>query len=287
MMIAPSVSKDVVMVNDMSQDSTLAITNDKQETEKNIYHMTNIWISAAGLCGATLLGSLLGFMLKELPHKWNDTILGYCAGIMLAASTLGLIVPAFEMTGLWWIVALGVMCGAFFLNILDLITPHMHSITGLDAEEHKNNKTLNKILLFVMAIAIHKLPEGIAAGVSLMSGADDNTDWTVSFGIALQNIPEGMVIIAPLLLAGVSRLRTLLISLIIGLLEIVGVWVGYGLGSISIAMLPVMLGFAGGAMLYVTSDEMIPETHAHGYQKQATYALLLGFMTLLLLERSW
>lgn len=249
--------------------------------------MTNIWISAAGLCGATLLGSLLGFMLKEVPHKWNDTILGYCAGIMLAASTLGLIVPAFEMTGIWWIVALGVMSGAFFLNILDLITPHMHSITGLDAEEHRNNKKLNKILLFVMAIAIHKLPEGIAAGVSLMPGDNGNADWTVSFGIALQNIPEGMVIIAPLLLAGVSRLRTLLISLVIGLLEIVGVWIGYGLGSISIAMLPVMLGFAGGAMLYVTSDEMIPETHTHGYQKQATYALLLGFMTLLLLERSW
>ena len=106
--------------------------------------MTNIWISAAGLCGATLLGSLLGFMLKEVPHKWNDTILGYCAGIMLAASTLGLIVPAFEMTDIWWIVALGVMFGAFFLNILDLITPHMHSITGLDAEEHRNNKKLNK-----------------------------------------------------------------------------------------------------------------------------------------------
>ena len=154
--------------------------------------MTNIWISAAGLCGATLLGSLLGFMLKEVPHKWNDTILGYCAGIMLAASTLGLIVPAFEMTDIWWIVALGVMSGAFFLNILDLITPHMHSITGLDAEEHRNNKKLNKILLFVMAIAIHKLPEGIAAGVSLMPGDNGNADWTVSFGIALQNIPEGI-----------------------------------------------------------------------------------------------
>ena len=249
--------------------------------------MTNIWISAAGLCGATLLGSLLGFMLKEVPHKWNDTILGYCAGIMLAASTLGLIVPAFEMTDIWWIVALGVMFGAFFLNILDLITPHMHSITGLDAEEHRNNKKLNKILLFFFFITIHKLPECIAAGVSLMPGDNGNADWAVSFGIALQNIPEGMVIIAPLLLAGISRLRTLLISLVIGLLEIVGVWIGYGLGSISIAMLPVMLGFAGGAMLYVTSDEMIPETHTHGYQKQATYALLLGFMTLLLLERSW
>lgn len=247
--------------------------------------MSIVWISAAGLCGATILGALLGFLMKGLPHKWNDTILGYCAGIMLAASTLGLIVPAFELTELWWLVAIGVMAGALFLNVLDLVTPHLHSITGLDAEEHKHNQTLNHILLFVMAIALHKLPEGIAAGVSMMAGEGGEVDWTVSFGIAVQNVPEGMVIIAPLLLAGISRMRTLMISLAIGLLEVVGVWIGFGLGQASASFLPVMLGFAGGAMLYVTSDEMIPETHAHGYQKQATYALLMGFMTLLLLER--
>lgn len=246
--------------------------------------MTNVWISAAGLCGATVIGSILGFAVKELPHKWNDTVLGYCAGVMLAASTLGLIVPAFESAETpWWIVAAGVMAGALFLNVLDLVTPHLHHITGLDAEEHRNNSTLNHVLLFVMAIALHKLPEGIAAGVSMGDGAD--ASWAVSFGIALQNVPEGMVIIAPLLLAGVKRMRTFVISVAIGLLEVAGVWIGFGLGSVSAGMLPVMLGFAGGAMLYVTSDEMIPETHAHGYQKQATYALLLGFMTLLLLER--
>jgi len=246
--------------------------------------MTAVWISAAGLCGATLIGALLGFVIKELPHKWNDTILGYCAGIMLAASTLGLIVPAFELTNHWWMVVVGVMAGALFLNVLDLVTPHLHLITGLDPEEHKTNKTLNHVLLFVMAIALHKLPEGMAAGVSMSNIVDGSADWSVSFGIALQNIPEGMVIIAPLLVAGVSNLRTLIISLAIGLLEVIGVWLGFGLGTASEAFLPVMLGFAGGAMLYVTSDEMIPETHTHGYQKQATYALLLGFMTLLLLE---
>lgn len=169
--------------------------------------MSPVWISAAGLCGATLIGSLIGFCIKELPHKWNDTILGYCAGVMLAASTLGLIVPAFDLAGasLLWLVALGVMAGALFLNLLDLVTPHLHHITGLDPEEHQHNKTLNHILLFVMAIALHKLPEGIAAGVSMSNAS---TDWSVSLGIALQNVPEGMVIIAPLLLAGVSRTRT-------------------------------------------------------------------------------
>ena len=246
--------------------------------------MTDVWVSAAGLCGATVIGSLLGFLVREVPHKWNDTLLGYCAGIMLAASTLGLIVPAFEQTAHWWIVVAGVMAGALFLNVLDLVTPHLHHITGLDPEEHRTNATLNHVLLFVMAIALHKLPEGMAAGVSLCSSTGA-ADWSVSFGIALQNVPEGMVIIAPLLVAGVSVMRTFGISLAIGLLEIVGVLLGYALGAASQAFLPMMLGFAGGAMLYVTSDEMIPETHAHGYQKQATYALLLGFMTLLLLEQ--
>ena len=245
--------------------------------------MSQVWICAAGLCGATIVGSLIGFMIKELPHKWNDTVLGYCAGVMLAASTIGLIVPAFEMTGHWWFVAIGVMVGALFLNLLDLVTPHLHHITGLDEAEHHHNASLNHVLLFVMAIALHKLPEGMAAGVSMSEGTDGS--WAVTLGIALQNVPEGMVVIAPLLVAGVSHARTFLISTVIGLLEVIGVWLGFAIGTASQLMLPFMLGFAGGAMLYVTSDEMIPETHAHGYQKQATYALLLGFMTLVLVER--
>lgn len=248
--------------------------------------MTQVWLSAAGLCGASVLGSMLGFLFKELPHRWNDTILGYCAGVMLGASTIGLIVPAFNLSGAgeWWVVALGVMAGAVLLNLLDLLTPHLHHITGLDPEVHRHNKSLGPVLLFVMAIALHKLPEGMAAGVSL-GGAGNSADLTVSVGIALQNIPEGMVVIAPLLLAGVSRWRTFFISISIALLEVAGVWTGWALGEVSEAMLPVTLGAAGGAMLYVTSDEMIPETHAHGYQKQVTYALLLGFLSLLLLER--
>ena len=169
-------------------------------------------------------------------------------------------------------------------NVLDLVTPHLHHITGLDPEEHRNNARLSQVMLFVMAIALHKLPEGMAAGVSVCS-AEGATEWGVSFGIALQNIPEGMVIIAPLMMAGVIAVRTFFISIFIALLEVIGILLGFGLGSASSTFLPVMLGFAGGAMLYVTSDEMIPETHAHGFQKQATYALLLGFITFVLMEK--
>jgi len=248
--------------------------------------MVQVWISAAGLSLATIFGSLLGFAIKELPHKWNDAVLGFCAGIMLAASTLGLIVPAADMAGLpkWWLVVLGVVIGMLFLNLLDLVTPHLHKITGIEPEVHANNSRIDRILLFVMAIALHKLPEGIATGVGFnaeeISGA-----WAVTVGIAIQNIPEGMVVVAPLLLAGVSRMRAFVISLAIAMLEVVGVWIGYGIGAISDVLLPVMLAFAGGAMLYVVSDEMIPETHSHGYQKIATYALILGFVTMLYLER--
>lgn len=252
--------------------------------------MNYVWISAAGLCGSTILGALLGFGIKKVPHKWNDTILGFCAGMMLAAAILGLIVPAMEGANVinnnfgWILVVAGVMIGALFLNVLDAVTPHLHTITGLDAEEHKSNASLNKVLLFVMAIAIHKLPEGIAAGVGFNS-EDLTNALSVTIGISFQNIPEAMVIITPLLIAGVSKKRTLAISFAIALLEVVGVWIGYAMGAVSQTFLPIMLAFAGGCMLYIVSDEMIPETHSHGHQKMATYALLIGFLTLMMIEQ--
>lgn len=249
--------------------------------------MTNVLISAAGLSLATIIGSLLGFRIKELPHKWNDAVMGFCAGVMLAASTLGLIQPAAEMAGIskWWLVILGVVCGMLFLRVLDLVTPHLHKITGMDEEAHANNANIDKILLFVLAIAIHKIPEGMATGVGF-NAAETSDAWAVTLGIALQNIPEGMVVIAPLLMAGVSRMRTFVISLAIALIEIVGVLAGYGIGAISAVFLPVMLSFAGGAMLYVVCDEMIPETHSHGHEdlRYDTYALILGFMLILFME---
>ena len=142
-----------------------------------------------------------------------------------------------------------------------------------------------KVLLFVTAIAIHNLPEGIAAGVGFGLGPENNTQaLIIAGGIALQNIPEGMVIIAPMLAAGVKPSRTFLLAAMTGLIEIVGTIVGYFAVTVASAILPFALAFAGGTMLYVISDEMIPETHAHGHQRGATYALLVGFCLMLAVD---
>ena len=124
------------------------------------------------------------------------------------------------------------------------------------------------------------MPEGIAAGVGFGSG-DTAQALLIAGGIALQNIPEGMVIIGPMLAAGVSPKKTFISALITGLVEVVGTLIGYFAVSVSVAILPFALSFAGGTMLYVVSDEMIPETHAHGSQRGATYALLAGFCVML------
>ena len=159
----------------------------------------------------------------------------------------------------------------------------MHKIVGVDTEEHKNNSNLNKVLLFVTAIAIHNLPEGIAAGVGFGSG-NDTEALLIAGGIALQNIPEGMVIIGPMLAAGVSPRRTFVCAMATGLVEVLGTLLGYFAVSLASFILPFALAFAGGTMLYVTSDEIIPETHSHGNERGATYALLVGFSLMLFFD---
>ena len=160
----------------------------------------------------------------------------------------------------------------------------MHTIAGVSGERQSENMDqLNKILLFVMAIAIHNVPEGIAAGVSFGTGNVADA-FTVAAGIALQNVPEGMIIIAPMLAAGISRRRTFLIALATGLVEVLGTLFGYFAVSVASFLLPFFLAFAGGTMLYVISNDMIPETHNHGYERAATYALLLGFIVMLVMD---
>ena len=250
--------------------------------------MQLVWLTALGVGGATLVGALIGFAIKRIPHRFNDAVLGFAAGVMLAAAVLGLIVPSLEFGGAHgvWITIAGVLCGALFLNAIDRLTPHLHSLAGIgeDHEAHPESiAQMNRVLLFVAAIAIHNLPEGIAAGVSFGTGNIADA-LTVAGGIALQNIPEGMVIIAPMLAAGITRRRTLLIALGTGLVEVVGTLFGYFAVHIASFILPFALAFAGGTMLYVISDEMIPETHAHGYERSATYALLIGFSVMLLMD---
>ncbi len=244
--------------------------------------MEIVLLTALGVGGATIFGSLIGFVFKGISHKFSDIILSFAAGVMIAAAVLGLILPSVEYGGKYGIIitVIGIFVGAFSINLLDKLVPHMHRLVGVDNEEHKGNEKLNKVLLFVMAIAIHNLPEGIAAGVGF--GGGDTTDaLLIAGGIALQNIPEGMVIIGPMLASGISPRRTFVCAMLTGLVEIAGTLLGYFAVSVATFVLPFALAFAGGTMLYVTSDEIIPETHSHGSQRGATYALLLGFCVML------
>lgn len=245
--------------------------------------MELVLLTALGVGGATVIGALFGFILKKPTHRFNDIVLSFAAGVMLAAAVSGLILPSLEYGGKMplLITIVGVFCGAVCVNIFDKVVPHLHRITGVDHESHPEmTNQLNKVLLFVIAIAIHNLPEGIAAGVGFGTGNTAEA-LTVAGGIALQNIPEGMVIIGPMLATGMSHSRTLIIAMITGVVEVVGTLIGYFAVSISNAVLPFALAFAGGTMLYVISDEMIPETHSHGHEISATYSLLVGFCLML------
>ena len=246
--------------------------------------MEFVLLTALGVGGATVIGAIIGFLFKSMSHKFSDIVLSFAAGVMLAAAVLGLVIPSLEYGGKYGIIitVAGIFAGALCLNFIDKLVPHLHKLTGKDTEAH-NNANLSKVILFVAAIAIHNLPEGIAAGVGFGAG---NTAQAlmIAGGIALQNIPEGMVIIGPMLATGVSPRRTFVIAMFTGLVEVVGTLFGYFAVSVSSAILPFALAFAGGTMLYVISDEMIPETHAHGSERGATYALLVGFCVMLVFD---
>ena len=246
--------------------------------------MELVLITALGVGGATVIGSCIGFIFKNLSHKFSDIVLSFAAGVMLAAAVLGLVLPSLEYGGKYGLVitVVGIFVGAFCLTLIDKLVPHLHKLMGADIEEH-NNANLSKVLLFVAAIAIHNLPKGIAAGVGF--GSDDVSQaLIIAGGIALQNIPEGMVIIGPMLAAGVSTRKTFGCAMLTGLVEVAGTLIGYFAVSIASVILPFALAFAGGTMLYVISDEMIPETHAHGSERGATYALLVGFCIMLITD---
>lgn len=236
--------------------------------------------------GSTVLGVLAGLAIRHIPHRLNDVVLGFAAGVMLAAAILGLLAPAFEAPGPKGLLLalLGTVAGAALISVLDRIVPHLHHLAGLDSEEHKTNRGISRTLLFVTAIALHKIPEGLATGVSF--GTEELGDiLTVAGSISLQNIPEAIVIVAPLFAIGISSKRVIGVSFIIATISIISVLTGRGLVTIFSDVLPFMLASAGGAMLYVISDEMIPETHSHGFEKQSTFALIAGLLLVIVMQR--
>ena len=200
--------------------------------------MEMVWITALGVGGATIFGSLLGFAFKGISHKFSDLVLSFAAGVMLAAAVLGLILPSVEYGGKWGLITTvaGIFAGALCLNVVDKVVPHLHRLMGEEIEAH-HNANLSKVLLFVTAIAIHNLPEGIAAGVSFGSG-DVSQAILIAGGIALQNIPEGMVIIGPMLAAGVKPGKTFVCAAITGLVEVAGTLIGYLAVQLASAILP-------------------------------------------------
>ena len=246
--------------------------------------MRIVTLTALGVGGATLFGAILGLVFKKITHKVSDIILAFAAGIMMCAAVVGLILPSMELGGefaLLYTVG-GILLGAVCINLIDKLVPHLHRLAGQDIENHSSNKKLNKILLFVLAIAIHNFPEGIAAGVSFGSGNTADA-LAVAGGIALQNIPEGMVIIAPLISVGLKPKKAFFFAALTGVVEIIGTFIGYFAVSLSAAILPFALAFAGGTMLYVIGDEMIPETH-HENSVAPTFSLLAGFSVMLITD---
>ncbi len=245
--------------------------------------MKIVLLCALGVGGATVLGAILGFIFKNLTHRFSDVVLAFAAGVMLASAVIGLIIPSLEGGGELGVLitVAGIFVGALSLNLIDKLVPHLHKFVerGVVPEEVR----LRRVMLFVTAIAMHNLPEGIAAGVGFGSG-DISSAILIAGGIALQNVPEGMVIIAPMLSVGVKPAKTLMIALGTGFIEVIGTFIGYYAVTLASFILPFALAFAGGTMLYIISDEIIPDTHADGAENGATYALLAGFSLILLFD---
>lgn len=237
---------------------------------------------AAGFIG-TGAGALPIFFATDVSRRKLDIMLGFAAGVMLAATIFGLIIPAVDHGGDGpegaIIAGLGILLGSIFVGLIDRFSPHIHPLTGPEGLP----TNLHRTWLFIIAIAIHNFPEGLAIGAGFSHG-DTRSGIALTIGIALQNMPEGLAVAAPLLSEGYSRRKAFLIALATGAVEPIGALIGATLVKLAEALLPFGLAFAAGAMLFVISDEIIPETHAHGSQRVATYALVVGFVIMMILD---
>lgn len=237
----------------------------------------------AGL--ATGLGALPAIFFKKISDQLFNSLLGAAAGIMLAATAFSLLVPGIEFGNqLWpgkglWAVSVGMILGAIFLHFADRHLPHLH----FDSVASDKFDSLQKIWLFIIAITIHNFPEGMTVGISFASG-NMNNGILLAIAIALQNIPEGLAVALPLVGLGFNKWKAVGIATLTGLVEPVGALLGITLISIFSTILPIALGFAAGAMLFVISEEIIPETHSKGRSRHATFSLMIGFIIMMALD---
>jgi ZIP family zinc transporter len=230
----------------------------------------------AGL--ATGLGALPVLFTRRVSDKLLDTMLGFASGVMLAATSFSLLVPSIDLGGPW-VAVLGLLLGAVVLHVIDRSVPHFSPAFGVEGPPSE----LSRIWLFVLAITIHNFPEGLAVGVSFGSG-DVAAGLIIATAIGLQNMPEGLAVALPLLREGYSRPKALWYGLLTGLVEPLGGLLGAALVVVSRPLLPWGLAFAAGAMLFVIADEIIPESHKKGYQREATFGLIAGFVVMMLLD---
>lgn len=238
----------------------------------------------AGL--ATGVGALPALFFKNISQRLFNSLLGAAAGVMLAATAFSLLVPGIDYGDqMWpgkglWVVAAGMLVGALFLHFADEKLPHLH----FDAVGGDSLDSLQKISLFIIAITIHNFPEGMSVGVSFGSG-DMNNGLVLSIAIALQNLPEGLAVALPLVGLGYNKWRAVAIATLTGLVEPVGGLLGITMVTAFSSVLPVAMGFAAGAMLFVISEEIIPETHSKGRSRIATFSLMVGFIIMMVLDR--
>ncbi len=239
-----------------------------------------LWGGLASLLAglATGIGALPVLVVRNVSERFLDASLGFAAGVMLAATSFSLILPAIEIGGVWK-ATVGLMLGALFLVITEKLVPHLHHVTGIKGPVTH----LSKLWLFILAITIHNFPEGMAVGVGF-GGGDVASGTTLAVGIGLQNMPEGMAVALPLLREKKSRIRAFAIALLTGLVEPIGGLLGISIVSVAQALLPYGLAFAGGAMLFVISEEIIPETHTRGNDREATVGVIAGFIVMMILD---
>lgn len=248
------------------------------------YNLVTVGIVASLIAGlATSLGALPIFFTRNISKKLLDCLLGFAAGIMLAATSFSLIIPAIESAGGGVkgaaICLGGILLGGFFLDLVDKWFPD----TNLLAGPSNNHNNLRKAWLFIMAITVHNFPEGLAVGVGFGDGNIAN-GLSLAIAIGLQNIPEGLAVALPLLREGFPPLKAWVVALATGLVEPVGGLLGVGLVQISRPILPWALSFAAGAMLFVIAREIIPESQKDTASKLATHTLLLGFVIMMFLD---